>query len=809
MTAQYLPSFFRSKLVAGLGLALLALVSFAFMAAPSSTDTQTIRGRILERSTNEPIPFANVIAEQNGVVKTGCTTNFDGYYVLSGLAPGKYDLKVTYVGYEAIRETIIVEDNSTSSVFNFELEMETATLESVEVTAESSRKRKDVRTFGAVRNESASRRAGRAAREEVREVSIPVPLADRDEVTTDDAHYSKETEEEAVDAPVDATNATNITDSKMALDAYTGPVHTGPVGDATLSVSPAAPVTYNWFTPDGAKVPATTALSTTAYTVVVTDASGSASSTADVAEDAPTSAAAPPLMAKSAISPVKATPISAPSKPRTKKLAERKVDKAAATAAAAPKKPATPAMAKKVDQQPAPPPAPDAKAGTLTAGELHDFSKWKLWEDIADTDLSRWQAYWETTPQNRFSVQLINEQGWPLVDKEVVLYDQNHTLVWSARTDNTGKAELWSGIFGLDEASGHSVEAVVDGETFEIKKPKMFHDGVNTLTIPTTCGAPNALDIMLVVDATGSMGDEINYLKAELEDVVARAQSNDEALEINLGSVFYRDHGDEYLTRESPLSTDISQTVNFIRNQRAGGGGDYPEAVAAALRKAIRDTEWSPEARARVLFLVLDAPPHKNGPLLKDLQKSIAEAARKGIRVVPVTGSGLDKRTEYLMRAMALATNGTYTFLTDDSGVGGSHIAPTTDSFKKEKLNDLLVRLLEQFTETPACDDNDLVSFRGTGNQNVNPAIGQGLEAGSKHLKLYPNPTRGPLTAELKGSYDEVLLTDMTGKVMQRWVAPKEGGKIPMDLSELSTGIYFVLARSGKETVSERIVLSR
>lgn len=447
-----------------------------------------------------------------------------------------------------------------------------------------------------------------------------------------------------------------------------------------------------------------------------------------------------------------------------------------------------------------------SKAGTLTAGEIHDFSKWKLWEDLAETDLNAWQAYWQVTPQNRYAVQLMNDEGWPLVDKEISLVDAAGATIYTARTDNTGKAELWSDLFGMDAQSATRLVATVDGTPLALDKPKLFHDGVNTLIAPVPCGAPNALDIMFVVDATGSMGDEINYLKAELADVISRAQGTDAELQINLGSIFYRDHGDEYLTREAAFSSDISQTVEFMKRQRAGGGGDYPEAVATALRKAVRETEWSTDARARILFLVLDAPPHKNDPILKDLQQTIREAAAKGIRVVPVTASGLDKRTEYLMRAMALATNGTYTFLTDDSGVGGSHIAPTTDKWDVEKLNDLLVRIIHQFTETAPCNSDALVSHRTA---PVNPAIGQGLEAGKKQLTIFPNPTRGPLTVELKGTFDEVLLTDMTGKVMQRFAQLSEHGTVKMDLSELATGIYFVLARAGSETVSERIVLAR
>jgi hypothetical protein len=55
------------------------------------------------------------------------------------------------------------------------------------------------------------------------------------------------------------------------------------------------------------------------------------------------------------------------------------------------------------------------------------------------------------------------------------------------------------------------------------------------------------------------------------------------------------------------------------------------------------------------------------------------------------------------MRSIALATNGTYVFLTNDSGVGEAHIKPTTDRFDIELLNTLLVKLITKYAYTADC----------------------------------------------------------------------------------------------------------
>ena len=52
-----------------------------------------------------------------------------------------------------------------------------------------------------------------------------------------------------------------------------------------------------------------------------------------------------------------------------------------------------------------------------------------------------------------------------------------------------------------------------------------------------------------------------------------------------------------------------------------------------------------------------------------------------------------------MLRFFANATGGTYVFLTDDSGVGYSHLKASVGDYKVEQLNQLLIRLIEYYTE--------------------------------------------------------------------------------------------------------------
>ncbi len=73
---------------------------FFFVGQIIGTQTGDITGRVTDKGTGEGIPFANVIIEQDGVSKGGIATDFDGYFTFAEIDTGRYDISVSYVGYE-------------------------------------------------------------------------------------------------------------------------------------------------------------------------------------------------------------------------------------------------------------------------------------------------------------------------------------------------------------------------------------------------------------------------------------------------------------------------------------------------------------------------------------------------------------------------------------------------------------------------------------------------------------------------------------------------------------------------------------
>jgi hypothetical protein len=416
------------------------------------------------------------------------------------------------------------------------------------------------------------------------------------------------------------------------------------------------------------------------------------------------------------------------------------------------------------------------KSGLLTAGEVNDFNKWKMWEDFQENEFKTYSDHWGLYPKQRYSVQLQNKDHVAIIGQPVFLINKKtNDTAWWAITDNTGKAELWADMKGSKNEADY---IIASRGSQDINSPSGFANGVNKMQLNTACSVSNTVDIAFVVDATGSMSDEIDFLKIELEDVIRNTFAQHPDLDLHVGSVFYRDRGDEYLSRHIDFQTDLLKVLNFIKLQRAGGGGDMPEAVDVALQTALDSLHWSNTARSRILFLVLDAPPHDQAK--EKMFELIQKASAKGVRIVPVVCSGADKSTEFIMRSIALATNGTYVFLTDDSGAGLPHIKPTTDVFNVEFFNSLLERIIKQMVFANKCSEQKEAE------------VFKNVPTNIEKIKIYPNPTQGNITIESKNHLKEIFITDFTGKILMHIDTNPKQIKWNVSLSPYPNATYLV-----------------
>ncbi|MEP3345596.1 MAG: vWA domain-containing protein [Litoreibacter sp.] len=202
---------------------------------------------------------------------------------------------------------------------------------------------------------------------------------------------------------------------------------------------------------------------------------------------------------------------------------------------------------------------------------------------------------------------------------------------------------------------------------------------------------PDFLDMVFVVDTTGSMADELAWLTKELKGLTRQAKRAASGVDIRYGLVVYRDDGDAYVVKNYGFTKQQSQMQGWLRQQSAGGGGDYPEAAGRALASAA-GMQWRSGKGERLMIHVADAPEHNNRA--KTYLQAARKAASKGIQVFGLGASGVGPEAEYLMRQAAVQTGGRYMFLTDDSGVGYGHQEPTVSCYRVTALTDLVGRVL-------------------------------------------------------------------------------------------------------------------
>ncbi len=188
------------------------------------------------------------------------------------------------------------------------------------------------------------------------------------------------------------------------------------------------------------------------------------------------------------------------------------------------------------------------------------------------------------------------------------------------------------------------------------------------------------LDLVFMVDATGSMGSQISEVRQRLQQLIVALQESALCESLRLGLVSYRDHPPQentYITQVTALTDDFASVRGDVLKLVASGGGDGPEAVTAALHDVAR-LSWRPNA-ARAVVWFGDAPPHgvtndggdgfPSGPPTGDHWFTQSENLREmGIAVYAI-GCLPNLRSynggEAVYRAIARATGGMYLLLRD------------------------------------------------------------------------------------------------------------------------------------------------
>ena len=336
---------------------------------------------------------------------------------------------------------------------------------------------------------------------------------------------------------------------------------------------------------------------------------------------------------------------------------------------------------------------------TLNAGEIDDNGEFDHFLAYQSGYRSVYGPIRRVDVSQRQVITVMDGYGLPVHDARVMIFDGQNLLVES-RTYAGGRTlffpNLWSHIPYFDVIVQKDNVAV----TFELdlqSGPEWVVD-LSNLDQQTDV---IQLDVVFLLDATGSMADEIR----QLQDNIVRISSEIDRLPNNVdaryGLVHYRDRGDEYVTRHTDFVRDVHEFQQTLNAVQARGGGDNPESLNEGLHEATQALSWRDEDTIKLIFLVADAPPHLDYRGDYDYSNEIVAAAWQGIKIHPIASSGLRDNGEYIFRQIAQYTMGHFIFLTYAQGAAGSPGSERTDlsagqdgNYSVDQLDDVVLRLI-------------------------------------------------------------------------------------------------------------------
>ena len=328
----------------------------------------------------------------------------------------------------------------------------------------------------------------------------------------------------------------------------------------------------------------------------------------------------------------------------------------------------------------------------LSAGEVNDNERWD--EYLQYRDQYTGPTIHDVDISERYIITVSDSAGETVPNAEVRV-SSGDAVLFEGRTYANGQTLFFPLAFAASEgAESFTLSVEKDGATQQLE----FVRGENrdwdvTLELDQAATEGVPLDILFLLDSTGSMADEIDQIKATLLSISSRISDLPSQPDLRFGMVAYRDRGDAFVTRVYDFEPDPQRFVETIRGVVAHGGGDYPESLNEALHVAVHEPEWRPGDAIRLMFLIADAPPQLGYQDDYSYADDMIEAHRQGIKTFSIASSGLDQQGEYVFRQIAQHTMGRFIFIVYGGGGTTSH---SVSDYTVERLDDLVVALVEE-----------------------------------------------------------------------------------------------------------------
>jgi archaellum component FlaC len=345
--------------------------------------------------------------------------------------------------------------------------------------------------------------------------------------------------------------------------------------------------------------------------------------------------------------------------------------------------------------------APSSSGSGLEAGYADDNKEFNSFLSFLDEYSS--VKHYELKIYERiiFHIQDINGKSLPNASVEV--YNELEELICEGTSYADGTFMFFPAEYGDDE--NYVVTITFELQTKELMVERMGERNIDVVfdfSRPVYSNVP--LDMLFILDTTGSMHEEINQLKTTIELINQTLSTLSSDPLVRYGMVLFRDRGDaqsSYLTKVIPLTENLDTFQTELNQVTASGGGDLPEDLEQALEDSMHEITWN-EDGLRLSWIITDAAPK----LYEDETYRYVDAARDahkaGIKIFSVGAGGLDLPGEYALRQISQYTYAKFVFLTygetgeSEGGSPGSVSHHTGEDFETDKLESILIHFAEE-----------------------------------------------------------------------------------------------------------------
>ncbi|MDX9897829.1 MAG: VWA domain-containing protein [Spirochaetia bacterium] len=320
----------------------------------------------------------------------------------------------------------------------------------------------------------------------------------------------------------------------------------------------------------------------------------------------------------------------------------------------------------------------------------------------------------------RLTLSVLDVEDKPVANAGIVVAASGRTLI-EGKTYADGTYRLYPA--ALDSKVLEYEVRVGSGTQSQVLRVK--RDGPRRVDIrlgaQRSIPSPMPLDVLFVMDTTGSMGEEIQRLKSTIEIIYANLTELKPRPRVRFGLVLYKDTGDEYVTQISPFTEDLDAFQERLELVTADGGGDGPEDLESALDDAVNAMDWNDDG-LRLAFIVTDAEAHLDYGRPYTYIHAANDARAKAIKLYTIGTGGLPLAGEYLLRQVSQLTSARYIFLTygergeSDGGSEGSVSHHSGTNFQTDKLEAIIIRFVKEevalMSDTPLVSDDDYFSAK-------------------------------------------------------------------------------------------------